>query len=203
MVVEKSTVKVRSNPVLKRTQILNEALCIIGERGYNGFSIQELAKRCRLTNAGLLHYFGSKEKLLIALLEDRVRRDTEAVIAMVGPEKSFERHSEASLDVVLKTFLAIAQHTSAQPELIRLYVVLSTEAMNKEHPAWEYFVAEEAYALKAFTRMVTPHVAHPQSTARQLLAALTGLQIQWLRANQGFDLVAEWKSVLAGLLPVE
>jgi AcrR family transcriptional regulator len=60
----------------------DQAIRIIGQRGYAGFGIQELAQRCQLTNAGLLYHFGSKDRLLIALLEDRDRRD--AVASIVG-----------------------------------------------------------------------------------------------------------------------
>lgn len=59
----------------RRLAILDEAIQIIGEQGYRGSSINDLAKRCGLTTAGLLHHFGSKDGLLIALLEERDRRD--------------------------------------------------------------------------------------------------------------------------------
>ena len=67
----KSCISVRTDAAVRRAQILDETMRIIGERGYHGFGIQELAKRCDLTKPGVLHHFGSKDQLLIALLNDR------------------------------------------------------------------------------------------------------------------------------------
>jgi hypothetical protein len=49
------------------------------------------------------------------------------------------------------------KRNSTQPELVRLYALLSAEAMNKAHPARDYFVAPEAATLGVFTRMVAQH----------------------------------------------
>jgi AcrR family transcriptional regulator len=83
-VAEPARKQTRIRPELRRAQILNEAVRLIGERGNYGFSIQELAQRRQLTNPGLLHYFGSKDKLLMALLEDRDRRDAEIIPGLAG-----------------------------------------------------------------------------------------------------------------------
>src|SRR6202011_3572049 len=98
-------------------QILNEALRIIAERGYNGFSIQELANRCGLTNAGLLHYFGSKDRLLIALLEDRDRRDSEAIASIAGFASEVKTPSELGLGTVVQLLRAIVERNCTQPEI--------------------------------------------------------------------------------------
>jgi AcrR family transcriptional regulator len=71
--------RTRLNAKLRQEQILEEATRSIAQSGYHGFSIQEVAERCRITNAGLLYYFGSKDQLLIALLQHRVSRDTAAL----------------------------------------------------------------------------------------------------------------------------
>src|ERR1700741_3608955 len=65
-----SHVRRRMDPELRRQQILDEAIRLIGQLGYQGFTVQELALRCSLTKGGLLHYFGSKEQLLVAILEE-------------------------------------------------------------------------------------------------------------------------------------
>src|SRR4051794_14775999 len=62
--------KPRAETALKRERILEETLRIVSERGYHGFGIQELAERCGLTKPGLLHHFGSKDQLLITLLNE-------------------------------------------------------------------------------------------------------------------------------------
>jgi AcrR family transcriptional regulator len=196
----KKNVRVRVGAELRREQILEQAARIVSQRGYYGFGIQELAKDCGMTNGGLLYYFGTKEGILIALLQDRDRRDAEAIAAAAGrsdhdPKKKF------SLDELLKIFRAIVKRNSAEPELVRLYAVLRAEALNRGHPAREYFITREAGALEAFTQMVTPFVKHPRSTARQLLVFMNGLEEEWLRTDQDFDLLTEWDRGVALLLP--
>jgi AcrR family transcriptional regulator len=193
--------RVRISAALRREQVLDEAIRLIGKRGYFGFSIHELAQQCELTNAGLLHYFGSKDKLLIALLEDRDRRDIAAVIPGTTSVQQFVEHGMSSLRTVLNGFHALVMRNSTQPELVRLYTVLQAEALNEKHPAHAYFVAREAATLEMYMKVVAPYVDSPQDTARQLCALMYGLEQQWLREGQGFDLVAAWDNAVALLLP--
>lgn len=193
--------RVRGKPEDRREQILAEATRLIGERGYYGFSIHELGQRCQLSNPGLLHYFGSKERLLIALLEDRDRRDAEVVTTAVGLAPHEPLEAELTLKQVVDVLHATVVRNSTQPELVRLYAVLQAEAMNEGHPAHEYFLAREAAGLDAYARLVAPYVPEPLSMARHLAGLMLGLEQQWVRAGQTFDLVAEWDRAAARLLP--
>ena len=199
MSTAKLPVRERLDGERRRAQILEGAMQIISQRGYNGFAVQELARRCGITNAGVLYYFGTKEGLLIALLEDRDRRDAAAVhtlAALTGQET----HSELSIDKLVQVLHAIVARNSVQPGFVRLYAVLRAEALNHAHPARRFFIEREAVVLDAFARMVAPHVVTPLATARQLLAVMSGLEDQWLRADHGFDLIAEWDRGVARLL---
>jgi AcrR family transcriptional regulator len=200
MVRAKKRVRVRLDADLRRQQILEVATRIISRRGYNGFGIQELAEECGLTNAGLLYYFGTKEGLLIALLEDRDRRDTVAVTSVLhGPR---DIHKRLTLEEVVALLRETVKRNSEEPELVRLFTVLRAEALSQDHPARAYFINREKRVVDAFALMVTPHVKHPRSTARQLTALISGLEEQWLRSGHGFDLLAEWDRGVALLLPV-
>jgi AcrR family transcriptional regulator len=200
MSTAKSPARERLDGDLRRRQILAAATRIISQRGYYGFAIQEVARQCGITNAGLLYYFGSKEQLLIALLEDRDRRDAAAVTSIAGLAGQ-QTPGAPSLDDVINVLRAIVERNSTQPEFVRLYAILRAEALNRAHPAWQYFVAREAAAFDAVARMIAAHAAEPRSTARQLLAFMGGLEDQWLRAEHAFDLVAAWDSGVARLLP--
>jgi AcrR family transcriptional regulator len=192
MSTAKLPVRERLDGGLRRAQILAAATRIVSQKGYYGFGIQELARQCGITNAGLLYYFGSKEGLLIALLEDRDQRDAAAVhsiAALTGQESQ----GEVSIETLFKVLYAIVARNSTQPEFVRLFAVLRAETLNQSHPARQYFMEREIAVLNAFGRMVAPHVAEPRATARQLLAVMSGLEDQWLRADHGFDLVAEWE----------
>ncbi|MGO1240602.1 MAG: TetR/AcrR family transcriptional regulator, partial [Cellulosimicrobium funkei] len=59
----------------RRREILRTAVEVFGEQGFRGSSLREIAARVGISEAGLLHHFGSKAGLLTATLEERDRRD--------------------------------------------------------------------------------------------------------------------------------
>jgi AcrR family transcriptional regulator len=183
----------------RRRLIIDETVRIIGEKGYHGFSIQELAQACGLTNGGLLHHFGSKDQLLVAVLRDRDRRDEEAISAEIG--LAGELGEDVPLDIIVQALRAIVARDAIQPELMRLYAMLRAEALNPAHPAYDYFESHEAAALEIFGAVLSPHVTDGVAAARQILALMKGLELQWLREKRGFDLVDAWDRSIASLLP--
>lgn len=181
-----------------RRRILDLAAQIIGEKGYYGFSLHDLAQRCGLTNGGLLYHFASKDSLLVAVLRDRDTKNTEAIMAEFGHDID----AYADLDVLIKTLHAIAVRASRQPELVRLFAMLQGEALSPEHPAHSFFEDRDTALQAGFAGMVAPHVGDPQATACQLLAMLSGLELVWLKSKCNLDLVELWDRSLALLLPV-
>jgi hypothetical protein len=67
------------------------------------------------------------------------------------------------------------------------------------HPAHSYFRTRQERVLAAFTALAGGTTEHPEALARQVMALMDGLQIQWLRDPEGTDLVAEWEAA-AGTL---
>jgi AcrR family transcriptional regulator len=184
---------------IRKAQILDEAIRIVGARGYHGFAVQEVAERCGLTNGGLLYHFGSKEGLLLAVLQEHDRRLTDQLVEALRPELREAQRNAAPLGVVLEVLRCIVERASANPELTRLYAVLQAEALDRSHPAHDYFVAREAMSLDGFAVLVGPHAAEPRAVARQLHALMDGLSLQWLRADRSFDIVAAWDQAVANL----
>ncbi|CAN7587792.1 helix-turn-helix domain containing protein [Phenylobacterium sp. LjRoot219] len=190
--------RTRSKPELRRAQILDEAVGLIAERGYYGFGIRELADRCGLTNPGVLHHFGSKDQLLIALLEDRDRRVQDAVFSAI--ENAGFVGKALSFSETLQLFHITAVQAEARPELLRLYAILQSEALNEAHPAHQFFAERQARVVRSYAALVEAFVAEPESTALHLVATIDGLQEEWLRAKQGFDLVEELDRAIKRIL---
>ena len=191
--------RVRENPAVRRRLILDEAITLVGLLGYHGFTIQELAVRCGLTKAGLLHYFGSKEQLLVAILAERDRRDARLIPIDVETVRE-EPDGRFSAETFRRIIHAIAARLAAQPELVRLETVLQVEALNPAHPAHDYFLRREAMILDEFAALLAGHVADPRGVARLVLALFDGLAEQWLRSGQAFDFAAEIDQAAALLL---
>jgi TetR/AcrR family transcriptional repressor of bet genes len=53
----------------RKLQIGRAAYEVISQKGYNNFTIEDIANHAGLSKGGVLHYFKSKEEILIYLLE--------------------------------------------------------------------------------------------------------------------------------------
>ncbi|MYS84707.1 TetR/AcrR family transcriptional regulator [Embleya scabrispora] len=161
--------------VARRNQILEVALDVFATLGEKGALIKEIADRMGMSQAGVLHYFGSREGLLIWVLAERDR---------VAAEKI----SRDRFDDPLTPMADTLRRNGDVPGLIRLYVSLAAAAGFPEHPAREFFeirsadiVAGLRDGLADLQRQgrVRPDI-DSAAVARLALAAADGIQYQWL-----------------------
>jgi hypothetical protein len=82
---------------------------------------------------------------------------------------------------------------SRQPEIVRLYSVLDAEGLNEGHPAHAYFARPYRRSRGDMQRYLTGHMPDPAAAAIQVLAIMDGLQLQWPRDLEGFDLLKHWR----------
>ena len=54
---------------MRRMQIVQSAYEVIASKGYNNFTVEDIANNAGLSKGGVLHYFKTKEDILIHLLE--------------------------------------------------------------------------------------------------------------------------------------
>src|SRR5262245_17520418 len=105
----------REDPELRRAKILDEGIRVIGERGYYGFTVQEMAQRCGLSNGGLLHYFPSKDHLLLAVLAEIQAREAE-VLAPLVEAAARAPHGEDAKAAVRQLLVSVLARASAKPQ---------------------------------------------------------------------------------------
>jgi AcrR family transcriptional regulator len=173
--------------VAKRAEILRAALEVIARQGYRRTSTRELAAAAGLSEAGLLHYFGSKEKLFEAVLRARDEADLER-FATADP---------------IDNLTAIIRHNGSVPGLVQLYSTFSAEAGDPDHSSHEYFVeryagirASLADAVRARQSAGALDPAADAETIATLLIALSdGLQVQ-----SQYDLGADPATLFTHLL---
>jgi AcrR family transcriptional regulator len=166
---------------------------VIARHGYRNTSTRELAAAVGLSEAGLLHYFGSKEQLFEAVLRTRDEADAQRIIQADVADES---------DLIDK-FGAIVRHNREVPGLVRLYSTFSAEAGDPQHPGHEYFVDRYARIRAALAESVRARqadgtlnpAADPEAIATLLIALSDGLQIQ-----SQFTLDAEPSDLLDHLL---
>jgi AcrR family transcriptional regulator len=182
---------------------VDEAMRVIGQHGFNGFTIQVLAARCGLSNAGLLYYFGSKDALLIALLEEVERQDTNVIAPLVASLKHSAGNSGDSLFKRLALLRTIVKRFAERRELGRFTSILQTEAIDPLHPAHHWFRQRRDATLQLFEDMLTGLVSNPEIVSGLLFALMNGLMLEWLRADRGFDLLTVWDEGVRRLVPLD
>ncbi|MCV2395166.1 TetR/AcrR family transcriptional regulator [Actinotalea sp. M2MS4P-6] len=128
----------------RRRRILEVATRLFSERGWNAVSIAEVAQEAGLSQAGLLYHFPSKRDLLLAILQERER-------------------TEAAMPTGLDFFTGFARNlelSERNPAMVQLFAVLSSEAVNADHPAHDWFVTRYtdlvALATREIDAMVDP-----------------------------------------------
>jgi len=193
--IEVKVARLRLSKDDRRAQILTVATELVGRKGFNNLSLKELARETGITDAGILHHFGSKNGLLLELLRARDRED-ERVLGL----RFSGQQAAGSVEAILGVLRAIVIRNVARPELLRLFAVLRAEALIEGHPAHDYFARREAATVSMFADIVAQAVEDPNATARQIVAAMNGLEVQWLLAGQTFDLADDWDKVASKLI---
>lgn len=179
----------------KRAEIVEAAMQLFAEDGYQGTSLRDIAERVGITHPGLLHHFPTKKDLLSAVLERRDRLDEQTI-----------RDAVARTGGVVEMFELLMELNQARPWLMELSTTLSAEATAPHHPAHSYFseryqrVITRATALFEYAQQIgalRPGL-EPEHGARLLFAAMDGLQLQWLLADRQdeVDLTASIRSLL-------
>lgn len=161
--------------IAKREEILERALDVIATEGYSGASVKRIADAVGLSQAGLLHYFDSKEELFLEILRVRDQRDR----AQFGPFTGTEEVNSADLR---EGFVRVTRHNTEVPGLVELFTRQAADAADPSHPAHRFFLERGAAFREAFVASA-PRPAAPLSAetfARIMQAVSDGLQLQWL-----------------------
>jgi AcrR family transcriptional regulator len=172
----------------RKTAILDAALEVFAQSGYRSGSIRDVATLVGISEAGLLHHFPNKVKLLEAVLEHRDDL-ARSVVPMDAPDGAD----------TLRGLVELAAYNASVPGVVELYCTLSAEATSPDHPAHEYFTrryADTRSAIaNAFRRLadagrLTIEV-DPVRAAISTIALMDGLQVQWLLDRDVVDMAQE------------
>jgi AcrR family transcriptional regulator len=167
-----------SNGVRRREEIVRGATDVFGEFGYAGGSIRAIAARVGVSPATLLQHFGSKEGLLLAVLEEWSRRTTAA---------SLDRSSGLAF---FRRFPEVMQFHIDNRGLLELFITSAAEASSPSHPAREFirrrYVDSMGNLCVHLAQAVADGEIAPLTSAeiereaRLLTAMLDGIGLQWL-----------------------
>jgi AcrR family transcriptional regulator len=164
--------------VAKREEILERALEVIAREGYRGASVKVLADAVGLSQAGLLHYFDSKEELFTEIVRKRDEVDMADYGPPLGDGAPPARLRDGYLDVI--------RHNSDVPGLVELYSRMSVDAADPQHPAHRFFLERGRQLRGLFTQELAAHGTagelpdgvEPETLARIFQAVADGMQLQ-------------------------
>ena len=186
---------------LRREQIITAATELFARVGYRHATVLELAQAAGISRTGLLHHFGSKEALLKAVLERRDAEDAARIADALADPTGLAG---------LAALVELARHNAERPHLVALFAVLSAEAAASDHPAHDYFVARyrdtvagiaESLERARTAGLLAPDV-EPGEQARDIVALMDGLQVQWLLSPAEVDMAGVLLAQLRRVLTV-
>lgn len=187
--------------VAKREEILERALEVIAREGYRGASVKELAEAVGLSQAGLLHYFDSKEELFTEILRKRDELDVDHY----GPFDGEQVHL-ADIRAGLRRIMG---HNRDVPGVVQLFSRLSVDGADPQHPAHDYFVARSEKLREGFAALLAQQQAAgelttavaPETLARIVQAVADGVQLQWMM-DPSFDMADTVDALFEAVAPV-
>ncbi|RSX50167.1 TetR/AcrR family transcriptional regulator [Bifidobacterium callimiconis] len=181
-------------------QILDVAVRLIGEKGYNGFSLQDVASEIGVSQTAVIHRILNKQNLLMLVLERYYDNSGAANDYLKQFQPGGARESDKPR--IPEVMQVVVDQNSKQPELVRLFEMLNTEAMSPDHPAHNYFVQRTVNISEQYydTDWLVPDGVDGHLVYMLAYAAMYGLEGRWL-ANPEIDYPAEWQRYADYLFP--
>jgi AcrR family transcriptional regulator len=167
-------------------------LASFSSAGFHGASLRGIAERAGLSQAGLLHHYPSKKRLLEAVLGWR-------------DDKSRQQLGEPApqgLDLIRR--LATRPTAACARQLVQLDAIVSAEAISADYPVHGYVIERRARLQEtvrvAFERAAAAGDLRPDvdcaTAARTVLALADGLQLQWLLRPDTADVEGDLRRCL-------
>ena len=171
----------RTNTVAeRRAEIIAAAIRVLSHYGITETTTRKIAAEASVNQATLRYYFGSKDDLLFAVLQEMMRRTREIVRA--GTPRDCGLHEAISRS--LKAFWA---HFEAAPELEIMQYELTLYALRHQDSAWLAKQQYDGYCAVVETLLQHGFEAAGQTCAvtfselaRFVIGGLDGLMLQFI-----------------------
>ncbi len=166
----------RRRGVERRQEILDRAIEVFRRRGADGTSLRRIAESIGVSHAALLHYFDSREQLLVAVYDHAAAKQHEEEVA---------HPTEPGVEGMI----AAATANVDVPGFVQLYSTLVAAALEVDSGVGkDYFTSRferlraelgETFRAQQAEGSIRDDVS-ADHLAALLIAASDGLQIQWL-----------------------
>ncbi|MFE4394368.1 MULTISPECIES: TetR/AcrR family transcriptional regulator [Streptomycetaceae] len=180
--------KKRANGVESRQRILDAAVEIAGERGYEGTSIAAVSTKCGLPASSIYWHFKDKDDLIAAVIE-RSFATWLAAVELPGEEAG------TPLERVTAMAVSVAKSLIDAPDFLRFGLMLALERRPTEPRGRTVFLQVREIAGAKIAEMARELVPDLDEDSVRLLttyavAGADGLFVQREINGDGVDLVA-------------
>ena len=165
----------------RRTELITAGIVCLGKGGMTAFTIDQICKQAGVSRGLINHHFKSKEELLVSIyaqMTDYLLRDRSADT----PRRQIAGFIDSSFDAAsfnksnLRAWLAIWGQVATQPELKSLHQKRYQQYRQQLVAALSAIAADEQIDIGA------------NSVARQLIALIDGLWLEYCLHSEGFSL---------------
>ncbi|MEZ2388521.1 TetR/AcrR family transcriptional regulator [bacterium RCC_150] len=162
--------------IARRQEILDRAIEVFAKRGAEGASLRRIAQAIGVSHGTLLHYFDSREQMLIAVYEHAESKWQ--INAQSDP-------SASAVDLMAEA----AIRNAGVPGMVELYSMLVAASLEADNRVGKEFFTDRFEVVRAelVERLERGQVAGHvrvdvdlRDIATLIAAASDGLQIQWL-----------------------
>jgi AcrR family transcriptional regulator len=120
MAVSRTDVTPNRRGARSREAVLDAAERVMAEHGYDGASINAIVKEAGIPISSVYHYFGSKDGVLLAVME----RGADRFFASLPPNEERLGEPVEHLKIATRVLVAALQE---QPDFLRLLVTLAAQ----------------------------------------------------------------------------
>jgi AcrR family transcriptional regulator len=157
-----------------REAVLDAAQRLMAEQGYEAATVAHLVEEAGVPASSIYHYFGSKEGVLLAVME----RGAEGFLETLPQADSLVGSRNEHLDLIVSS---IAQGLQQRPDFLRLILVMATQPRSTRNGEVEQVVERvRELALSRLRRQMSivfgvgPRTRTADQLARFALAAIEG-----------------------------
>jgi AcrR family transcriptional regulator len=170
--------QVQTRGTERRAAIIDAAVELFSRSGYQGTALTEIAERVGVSAPAILHHFGSKAGLLVAVLAEVDRRHLDSGAEVFGP---------GGLET-LRRLRRFAESMDGAPEVSAIHLLLEAEHLHDDGPVGAY-LRRRARAMRAMvaaaltTGQETGEIradVDPVAKAAEIVAYLDGAARTWL-----------------------
>lgn len=173
----------RISAVERRQQLIEAGMVCLGKGGMAAFTIDQICKQANVSRGLINHHFKSKDDLLGCIYEEMTRY-------LVADFRSNEPHQQLG-EIIETSFDEKTFNRSNLRAWLSIWGMVATSAsLNQLHRSrYDRYHARIALALGTILDCREPP-ASADSIARQLIALIDGLWLEYCLHSAGFSLAA-------------